>query len=70
MDGEGRKGEDKRIVTINTALCENIMGNICKLYKVPMCEKHLGRLTATFIYCTDSFYLHLTYYFHHINSLC
>ena len=49
---------------------KNIIGNMCKLYRVPMREIHLGRLTVTFTYCTDIFYVPLTDYNYYINSLC
>ena len=35
-----------------------------------MREIRLDRLTDTFINCTDTFYQHLTDYFHLMNSLC
>ena len=34
-----------------------------------MCEIHFDTVTVTFTYCTETFYLHLTDYFHYSNSL-
>ena len=36
---------------------------------LPMYEIYLGRVTVTFIYFTNTFYLHLTIYIYYINSL-
>ena len=40
------------------------------IYVVTMREICSGRLTVTFIYCTDIFYLHLADYIFYINNLC
>ena len=49
---------------------KNILGNICKLYILPLREIHLDILTVTFTYYTDIFYLPLTNYIYYVNNLC
>ena len=55
---------------MSTRCRKNIIGYLSKLHIVPMCDINLGRLTVTFFYCTDRFYLSLTDYLHYINNLC
>ena len=49
---------------------KNISGNICKLYILPLGEINLDRLTVSFTYYTDIFYLPLTNNIYYINNLC
>ena len=48
---------------------KNKIDYLCKLCIIPMYEIYLGRLTVNYIYCTDTFYLHLTDYACSINNL-
>ena len=53
---------------MSTRCRKNINNYLCKLYIVPLCEVHLGKLTVTFTYCADTFYLSLPNYIYYINN--
>ena len=55
---------------MSTCCRKNTIGYLYKSFIIPTCEIHLGWLTVTFTYCTDTFYLLLIYYICYIYSLC